>query len=191
MEQYDNYLLFDPNREDDNNYVKLHLDEYVDFIKESEKEVVIKKDKIKKRKLNEEKDLNLLKKIRSIKTYGLKKFIAGTTFAVALAVSGIQIKGNFEITDETSIIFEGYYFEDDSEKGNIVFKNNERVSYNEAISDIIEKGESKGFTKAEIDIALRNKGVNQSGLSSVTDRFYARGQAFENYILNKEKGMTK
>lgn len=191
MEQYDNYLLFDPNREDDNNYVKLHLDEYVDFIKESEKEVVIKKDKIKKRKLNEEKDLNLLKKIRSIKTYGLKKFIAGTTFAVALAVSGIQIKGNFEITDETSIIFEGYYFEDDSEKGNIVFKNNERVSYNEAISDIIEKGESKGFTKAEIDIALRDKGVNQSGLSSVTDRFYARGQAFENYILNKEKGMTK
>ena len=96
-----------------------------------------------------------------------------------------------EITDETSIIFEGYYFEDDSEKGNIVFKNNERVSYNEAISDIIEKGESKGFTKAEIDIALRDKGVNQSGLSSVTDRFYARGQAFENYILNKEKGMTK
>ena len=191
MEQYDNYLLFDPNREDDNNYIKLHLDEYVDFIKESEKEVVIKKDKIKKRKLNEEKDLNLLKKIRSIKTYGLKKFIAGTTFAVALAVSGIQIKGNFEITDETSIIFEGYYFEDDSEKGNIVFKNNERVSYNEAISDIIEKGESKGFTKAEIDIALRDKGVNQSGLSSVTDRFYARGQAFENYILNKEKGMTK
>lgn len=191
MEQYDNYLLFDPNREDDNNYVKLHLDEYVDFIKESEKEVVIKKDKIKKRKLNEEKDLNLLKKIRSIKTNGLKKFIAGTTFAVALAVSGIQIKGNFEITDETSIIFEGYYFEDDSEKGNIVFKNNERVSYNEAISDIIEKGESKGFTKAEIDIALRDKGVNQSGLSSVTDRFYARGQAFENYILNKEKGMTK
>ena len=191
MEQYDNYLLFDPNREDDNNYVKLHLDEYVDFIKESEKEVVIKKDKIKKRKLNEEKDLNLLKKIRSIKTYGLKKFIAGTTFAVALAVSGIQIKGNFEITDETSIIFEGYYFEDDSEKGNIVFKNNERVSYNDAISDIIEKGESKGFTKAEIDIALRDKGVNQSGLSSVTDRFYARGQAFENYILNKEKGMTK
>lgn len=191
MEQYDNYLLFDPNREDDNNYVKLHLDEYVDFIKESEKEVVIKKDKIKKRKLNEEKDLNLLKKIRSIKTYGLKKFIAGTTFAVALAVSGMQIKGNFEITDETSIIFEGYYFEDDSEKGNIVFKNNERVSYNEAISDIIEKGESKGFTKAEIDIALRDKGVNQSGLSSVTDRFYARGQAFENYILNKEKGMTK
>ena len=191
MEQYDNYLLFDQNREDDNNYVKLHLDEYVDFIKESEKEVVIKKDKIKKRKLNEEKDLNLLKKIRSIKTYGLKKFIAGTTFAVALAVSGIQIKGNFEITDETSIIFEGYYFEDDSEKGNIVFKNNERVSYNEAISDIIEKGESKGFTKAEIDIALRDKGVNQSGLSSVTDRFYARGQAFENYILNKEKGMTK
>ncbi len=191
MEQYDNYLLFDPNREDDNNYVKLHLDEYVDFIKESEKEVVIKKDKIKKRKLNEEKDLNLLKKIRSIKTYGLKKFIAGTTFAVALAVSGIQIKGNFEITDETSTIFEGYYFEDDSEKGNIVFKNNERVSYNDAISDIIEKGESKGFTKAEIDIALRDKGVNQSGLSSVTDRFYARGQAFENYILNKEKGMTK
>lgn len=191
MEQYDNYLLFDPNREDDNNYVKLHLDEYVDFIKESEKEVVIKKDKIKKRKLNEEKDLNLLKKIRSIKTNGLKKFIAGTTFAVALAVSGIQIKGNFEITDETSIIFEGYYFEDDSEKGNIVFKNNERVSYNDAISDIIEKGESKGFTKAEIDIALRDKGVNQSGLSSVTDRFYARGQAFENYILNKEKGMTK
>ena len=191
MEQYDNYLLFDPNREDDNNYVKLHLDEYVDFIKESEKEVVIKKDKIKKRKLNEEKDLNLLKKIRSIKTYGLKKFIAGTTFAVALAVSGMQIKGNFEITDETSIIFEGYYFEDDSEKGNIVFKNNERVSYNEAISDIIEKGESKGFTKAEIDIALRDKGVNQSGLSSVTDRFYARGQAFENYVLNKEKGMTK
>ena len=191
MEQYDNYLLFDPNREDDNNYVKLHLDEYVDFIKESEKEVVIKKDKIKKRKLNEEKDLNLLKKIRSIKTYGLKKFIAGTTFAVALAVSGIQIKGNFEITDETSIIFEGYYFEDDSEKGNIVFKNNERVSYNDAISDIIEKGESKGFTKAEIDIALRDKGVNQSGLSSVTDRFYARGQAFENYVLNKEKGMTK
>lgn len=191
MEQYDNYLLFDPNREDDNNYIKLHLDEYVDFIKESEKEVVIKKDKIKKRKLNEEKDLNLLKKIRSIKTYGLKKFIAGTTFAVALAVSGIQIKGNFEITDETSIIFEGYYFEDDSEKGNIVFKNNERVSYNEAISDIIEKGESKGFTKTEIDIALRDKGVNQSGLSSVTDRFYARGQAFENYILNKEKGMTK
>ena len=191
MEQYDNYLLFDPNREDDNNYVKLHLDEYVDFIKESEKEVVIKKDKIKKRKLNEEKDLNLLKKIRSIKTYGLKKFIAGTTFAVALAVSGIQIKGNFEIPDETSIIFEGYYFEDDSEKGNIVFKNNERVSYNEAISDIIEKGESKGFTKAEIDIALRDKGVNQSGLSSVTDRFYARGQAFENYVLNKEKGMTK
>ena len=191
MEQYDNYLLFDPNREDDNNYVKLHLDEYVDFIKESEKEVVIKKDKIKKRKLNEEKDLNLLKKIRSIKTYGLKKFIAGTTFAVALAVSGMQIKGNFEITDETSIIFEGYYFEDDSEKGNIVFKNNERVSYNDAISDIIEKGESKGFTKAEIDIALRDKGVNQSGLSSVTDRFYARGQAFENYILNKEKGMTK
>lgn len=191
MEQYDNYLLFDPNREDDNNYVKLHLDEYVDFIKESEKEVVIKKDKIKKRKLNEEKDLNLLKKIRSIKTNGLKKFIAGTTFAVALAVSGMQIKGNFEITDETSIIFEGYYFEDDSEKGNIVFKNNERVSYNEAISDIIEKGESKGFTKAEIDIALRDKGVNQSGLSSVTDRFYARGQAFENYILNKEKGMTK
>ena len=191
MEQYDNYLLFDPNREDDNNYIKLHLDEYVDFIKESEKEVVIKKDKIKKRKLNEEKDLNLLKKIRSIKTDGLKKFIAGTTFAVALAVSGIQIKGNFEITDETSIIFEGYYFEDDSEKGNIVFKNNERVSYNDAISDIIEKGESKGFTKAEIDIALRDKGVNQSGLSSVTDRFYARGQAFENYILNKEKGMTK
>ena len=191
MEQYDNYLLFDPNREDDNNYVKLHLDEYVDFIKESEKEVVIKKDKIKKRKLNEEKDLNLLKKIRSIKTYGLKKFIAGTTFAVALAVSGIQIKGNFEITDETSIIFEGYHFEDNSEKGNIAFKNNERVSYNEAISDIIEKGESKGFTKAEIDIALRDKGVNQSGLSSVTDRFYARGQAFENYILNKEKGMTK
>ena len=191
MEQYDNYLLFDPNREDDNNYVKLHLDEYVDFIKESEKEVVIKKDKIKKRKLNEEKDLNLLKKIRSIKTNGLKKFIAGTTFAVALAVSGIQIKGNFEITDETSIIFEGYYFEDDSEKGNIVFKNNERVSYNDAISDIIEKGESKGFTKAEIDIALRDKGVNQSGLSSVTDRFYARGQAFENYVLNKEKGMTK
>ena len=191
MEQYDNYLLFDPNREDDNNYVKLHLDEYVDFIKESEKEVVIKKDKIKKRKLNEEKDLNLLKKIRSIKTNGLKKFIAGTTFAVALAVSGMQIKGNFEITDETSIIFEGYYFEDDSEKGNIVFKNNERVSYNDAISDIIEKGESKGFTKAEIDIALRDKGVNQSGLSSVTDRFYARGQAFENYILNKEKGMTK
>ena len=130
-------------------------------------------------------------KIRSIKTNGLKKFIAGTTFAVALAVSGIQIKGNFEITDETSIIFEGYYFEDDSEKGNIVFINNERVSYNEAISDIIEKGESKGFTKAEIDIALRDKGVNQSGLSSVTDRFYARGQAFENYILNKEKGMTK
>lgn len=191
MEQYDNYLLFDPNREDDNNYVKLHLDEYVDFIKESEKEVVIKKDKIKKRKLNEEKDLNLLKKIRSIKTYGLKKFIAGTTFAVALAVSGIQIKGKFEITNETSIIFEGYHFEDDSEKGNIVFKNNERVPYEEAISDIIEKGESKGFTKAEIDIALRDKGVNQSGLSSVTDRFYARGQAFENYILNKEKGMTK
>lgn len=191
MEQYDNYLLFDPNREDDNNYVKLHLDEYVDFIKESEKEVVIKKDKIKKRKLNEEKDLNLLKKIRSIKTNGLKKFIAGTTFAVALAVSGIQIKGKFEITNETSIIFEGYHFEGDSEKGNIVFKNNERVSYNEAISDIIEKGESKGFTKAEIDIALRDKGVNQSGLSSVTDRFYARGQAFENYILNKEKGMTK
>ena len=167
------------------------MDEYVDFIKESEKEVVIKKDKIKKRKLNEEKDLNLLKKIRSIKTNGLKKFIAGTTFAVALAVSGMQIKGNFEITDETSIIFEGYYFKDDSEKGNIAFKNNERVSYNDAISDIIEKGESKGFTKAEIDIALRDKGVNQSGLSSVTDRFYARGQAFENYILNKEKGMTK
>lgn len=191
MEQYDNYLLFDPKREDDDNYVKLHLDEYVDFIKESEKEIVIKKDKIKKRKLNEEKDLNLLKKIRSIKTYGLKKFIAGTTFAVALAVSGMQIKGNFEIIDETSIIFEGYLFEDNSEKGNIIFKNNERISYNEAISDIIEKGESNGFTKAEIDIALRDKGVNQSGLSSVTDRFYAKGQAFENYILNKEKGMTK